>query len=568
MIQYVAPMDQVSEIREKIDLPTLISEYIPLKKAGSNFKTNCPFHQEKSPSFVVSPERQIWHCFGCGKGGDAYSFLMEYENMDFPEALRLLAKKTGVKLEDSGFQKNVSSQKEKIYKVNSLAAKFYNFILTKHKVGKDALDYLVKKRGLNLKLIDSYSLGFSPHDNSLSKFLIGKKDYKKEDLIEAGLSIVRDGKVLDFFRGRIMFPLTDHRGNVVGFSGRSLTEDAQSKYINTKDTIVYHKGSLFFGLDTARDEIKKNESAIVVEGEFDVLSAFKNGIKNIVAIKGTALTENQANLLARFTKKIILGLDTDDAGFEATKRSLAPLEKNGLSIDVLVLKEKDPDEQLKKDPVVFKKAVKNSQSVYDFLISKTLSLNDPKTADSKRKITNEILPLLSQIENEVVKEHHLRTLAERINTSFESLLREIEKIEKNKKDLPASSVNQALQGKKPRREILEEFFLALFLQSENPKEFLGKEKDFLKHYKFELSAIERIFELITEYFNKNTKPDLKKFSGKLPSELLPTLDLSFLFPLPKFESTELAEHYLLKVKEELMFFKVKSEKISQIMERV
>lgn len=432
MIQYVAPMDQVSEIREKIDLPSLISEYIPLKKAGSNFKTTCPFHQEKTPSFVVSPERQIWHCFGCGKGGDAYTFLMEYENMDFPEALRTLAKKTGVKLQDSGFQRNVSSQKEKIYKVNSLTSRFYNFLLTKHKIGEEARDYLVKKRGLNLKLIETYSLGFSPHDNSLSKFLIGKKGYKKEDLIEAGLSFVRDGKVLDFFRGRIMFPLTDHRGNVVGFSGRALTDDAQSKYINTKDTVVYHKGSLFFGLDSARDEIKKKESAIIVEGEFDVLSAFKNGIKNIVAIKGTALTENQANLLSRFTKKVILCLDRDEAGSEATKRSLLPLEKNGMSIDILTLNEKDPDEAFKKGPASFKKALKEAQNIYDFLIAKLLSTFDPKTGESKRKITNELLPILSQIENEVVKEHYLRELAKKLDTSFESLIKEVEKTKTQK----------------------------------------------------------------------------------------------------------------------------------------
>lgn len=556
--------DEVAQIREKIDLPTLISEYIPLKKMGSNFKTNCPFHQEKTPSFVVSPERQIWHCFGCGKGGDAYSFLMEYENMDFPEALRLLAKKTGVKLEDFGFQKNISSQKEKIYKINSLAAKFYNFILTKHKIGEEALNYLVKKRGLNLKLIDNYMLGFSPHDNSLSKFLVEKKGYKKEDLIEAGLSAVRDGKVVDFFRERIMFPLTDHRGNIVGFSGRALRDDAQSKYINTRDTVVYHKGNLFFGLDSARDEIKKKESAIVVEGEFDVLSAFKNGIPNVVAIKGTALTENQAILLSRFTKKVILCLDTDDAGFEATKRSLGSLEKSGLSINVITLKEKDPDEQLKKDPAVFKKAIKDSQSVYDFLIEKTISLNTPQTADSKRKITGDILPLLSQIENEVVKEHYIRTLSEKINTSVESLLKEIEKITKNKKNQPEEGSYGLQAGKKPRREILEEFYLALFLQDENPQEFLEKERDFLKDYKFDNPAIERIFKLASSYYKETAKPDLKKFSKKIPSELLPTLDLCFLFPLPKFESNDFTQHYLVKVKEELMFFQTKSERISEI----
>jgi len=552
-------MDQVSEIREKIDLPTLISEYIPLKKIGSNFKTNCPFHQEKTPSFVVSPERQIWHCFGCGKGGDAFSFLMEYEKMDFPEALRTLAKKTGVKLADSSFQKGVFSEKEKIYKINSQAAKFYNFLLTKHKIGSEALNYLIKKRGLNLKLINNYSLGFSSHDDSLSKYLIGKKGYKKEDLIAAGLSYLRNGKVSDFFRGRIMFPLTDHRGNIVGFSGRSLT-DGESKYINTKETLVYHKGSLFFGLDTARDEIKKKESAIVVEGEFDALSAFKNGIKNIVAIKGTALTENQANLLSRFTKKVILCLDQDEAGFEATKRSLSSLEKNGMSIDIVVLSQKDPDEALRKNPATFKTALRKAQSVYDFLVEKSLK-KGKETAEEKRSIVTELLPIFAQIENEVVKEHYIRVLADKINTSFESLLKEIEKIKTLKEK---SEINLITKNKRNRREILEEFYLSVFLQNENPKEFLEKEKDFLEKYKFDNDAINRIFKYAKEYLDKKLKLDIKKFSEKIPTELLSIVDLCFLFPVPKFESEEIKERYLSKIKDELNFFQTRGERISQI----
>lgn len=553
-------MDQVSEIREKIDLPSLISEYIPLKKAGSNFKTNCPFHQEKTPSFVVSPERQIWHCFGCGKGGDAFSFVMEYEKMDFPEALRVLAKKTGVKLKESGFQKGAFSEKEKIYKINSQAAKFYNFILTKHKIGKDALNYLIKKRELNPKLVDYYSLGFSPHDDSLSKYLIGKKGYKKEDLVAAGLSYVRNGKVVDFFKGRVIFPLTDHRGNIVGFSGRSLADDAQSKYINTKETLAYHKGSLFFGFDSALDEIKKKQNAIIVEGEFDALSAFKNGIKNVVAIKGTALTENQANLLSRFTKKVTLCLDQDEAGFEATKRSLPFLEKSGMTIDILTLAEKDPDEVLRKNPAAFKKALVKARGIYDFLIEKTLG-KGKESAEEKKAIALELLPIFSQIDNEVVKEHYLRSLANSLNTSFESLLKEIEKIKSSKEKDEVSFITK---NKKPRREILEEFYLSVFLQNENPKKFFDEEKDFLGSYKFDTDAINRIFKYAKEYFAKVQKFDIKKFSSKIPAELLPMVDLCFLFPIPKFESEEIKIRYMSKLKEELMFNQVKSEKISQI----
>src|SRR5581483_10477767 len=249
-------MDQAARIREKIDLVTLISEYIPLKKMGRNFKTNCPFHNEKSPSFVVSPERQIWHCFGCGKGGDCFTFLMEYENLEFIEALKTLGKRAGIEVELSATEKG----------------------------------------------IETFQLGFAPStSNSLSNYLMQKKGHKSQDLVDAGLSSLRNGRVMDFFFNRIMFPLFDHRDNIIGFSGRTLDESStSSKYVNTRETLVYHKGDVFFGLNSAKDEIKKEQTAIIMEGEFDVISAFMEGVGNAIAVKGTSLTENQVQLISRF----------------------------------------------------------------------------------------------------------------------------------------------------------------------------------------------------------------------------------------------------------------------------
>src|SRR3972149_4919737 len=259
-------MDEVGQVREKIDIVSFISEYIPLKKMGKNFKTNCPFHNEKTPSFVVSPERQIWHCFGCGKGGDVFTFLMEYESMEFGEALRTLARKAGIELKMSGFKPGVQSEKEKIYEINKAALKFYNFILTEHKAGKKAMDYLINTRKLNKGIINTFQLGFSPNSlNVLSNYLKSKKNYSQKDLITAGISISVRDRLMDFFRNRVIFPLFDHRGNVVGFSGRSLEESSSPvkqasssfqssapKYINTRETLVYHKGSIFFGLNLAK----------------------------------------------------------------------------------------------------------------------------------------------------------------------------------------------------------------------------------------------------------------------------------------------------------------------------
>lgn len=545
-------MDQVSQVREKTDIINLLSEYLPLKKAGRNFKTNCPFHSEKTPSFVISPERQIWHCFGCGKGGDVFTFLMEYENMEFPEALRTLAKKAGVELLNQTF-KSQYSEKEKIYDLNKLAQRFYNFLLEKHKIGKNAFSYLTSKRKLNNKLIENFSLGYSPSDNSLSAYLMKKKGFSEKDLVDAGLSYIKGGRVFDFFRNRIIFPLTDHRGNIVGFSGRALSDSDIPKYINTKDTIVYHKGSLFFGMDTARDEIKKKDQAIIVEGEFDAIACWEAGIKNVVAIKGTALTETQANLLSRFTNKVTLCLDQDEAGYEATKRSLANLEKFNLTTTVVVLSDKDPDEAIKKSLPLFKKALNEEINVYDYIIEKTL-LNFDKSAEGKKKITEELLPILSQIQNEVVKEHYVRKLAKELDSSFESLFKELDKLKKEKEK------DEILfpKAKRGRRELLEEYVLSLLIQNDKPQELFKKEKQFFESYKFDTSAIEKILTYLKDYLKHNKTFNIKRFGKLIPSELLPIFDLSFVFPTPKFESNEKFDEEFEKVKRELVTIEIRN----------
>jgi DNA primase len=542
-------MDQVSEIREKIDIVSFISEYLPLKKAGRNFKAVCPFHNEKTPSFIISPERQIWHCFGCGKGGDCFTFLMEYENMEFPEALRVLAKKAGVVLKETEFRRGQYSEKENIFALNNQALKFYHYILTKHPVGKTALSYLINKRKLNKGIIDTFELGFAPATGSaLSNYLLKKKNYKTGDLIQAGLSFERNGKVYDFFRNRIIFPLFDHRGNVTGFSARALSEKDQPKYINTRETAVYHKGSMFFGLNTAKDEIKQRQDSIIVEGEFDAIALFMQGIKNAVAIKGTALTENQVALLARFTPKVSLCLDQDNAGFEATKRSLEVLEKKGLTASIVILKDgKDPDEALKKNPSGFKKALKENLGVYDYLVNKFTSENDIASAGGKKKITDSLLPLFANISNEIIKEHYLKELSVILGISLESILKELNKI--RKKDLEDKMVISQ-KDKRSRREILEEYLLALILQSSEPKRIIEENKKLLLDYKFEALALGKIFRSLVEFFEKREKFDAEAFLHLLSKELLPAFDTCYLYPLSKFvDETKYEEEIIKQIKE-------------------
>ncbi len=526
-------MDQVSEIREKIDLVNLINSYVPLKKMGANFKGLCPFHGEKTPSFVVSPERQIWHCFGCGKGGDAFGFIMEYEKVEFPESLRILADKAGVQLKQ--FSYDSSSKKEKIYELNILTAKFYNYILTEHAVGKIGLDY-VKNREVSEKTIKTFQIGFAPPSgNALVKYLIEKKKYKAEDLIDAGLAIRTSSGLRDFFIGRLMFALVDSRNNVIGFSGRVLDPNIKaSKYINTKETLVYHKGSVFFGLNIAKEAIKKEDKAIIMEGEFDVITAFQNGIANAVAIKGTALTESQAKLLARFTTNVSLCLDQDPAGIEAMKRSIPILERVGLNTTVIETPNgKDPDEALKTDSIGFKKAVKDGISIYEALINWSLKKDNPDNVSGKKNIADSLLPTFANISNEIIKDHYLRKLSEILDISLDVLNREMERL--SKKELVGKEEIIAVETKKKsRQEILEEYVTALVVQSKNPKKSMDSVNNVALDFDWSTESFKKIL-----LFIKNLQ-NVDIISGKnlyqlINDELKPAFDISFLLPLSEME---------------------------------
>ncbi len=540
-------MDQVSQIREKIDIVSLIAEYVPLKKTGANFKANCPFHNEKTPSFVVSPERQIWHCFGCGKGGDCFTFLMEYENLEFVEALRLLAKRVGIELLRSAFSAGETSKKELFYKMNRQAAEFYHYVLTKHPVGKKALMHLIEERKIKPQVIETFMIGLAPSTGyALSQYLLKKKQYKKEDLISAGLSLQKRSGIADFFVNRIIFPITDHRENIVGFSGRVVGDGREqtSKYINTRETLLYHKGSVFFGLSIAKNEIKKEGKAVVMEGEFDVISSFQEGIGNAIAVKGTALTENQAHLLSRFTQKVSLCFDQDSAGQEAIKRSIPALDKKGLTVSIISLSNgKDPDESIKNDPIAFKKAVKNDMPVYDFLLTKALSSFDEKTAEGKKRISDELLPFFSAIENEIVKEHYIKKLAIELEVSFDSVQRQMQRLAKKDFGIPALATQKV---KRAREEILEEYLLALIVQHETPGQMINHISVTIPEFSFTGPAYKKVFDYLTGYCKVTSIFDPKKFASSLPPELLLAFDTCYLLPLPKFQDEDMYRREIIK----------------------
>lgn len=560
-------MDDVEKIKQKLDIVDIIAEYIPLKKAGRNFKANCPFHSEKSASFVISPERQIWHCFGCNKGGDMFTFVNEYERIDFSESLKLLAEKAGVKLNTSVFRTKNEEKKANIYAINHLTAQFYHYLLTEHEAGKGALSYVSEKRKISKALIDTFMLGYAPsRSQSLSKYLTSKKHYKPDELIEAGVSFYKNGTLMDFFQNRLIFPIQDARGNVIAFSGRALDEKSMPKYINTRETPVYIKGDSLYGIFFAKDNIKKEQKVILMEGEFDVLTSIKEGITNVVAVKGTALTENQIKLLKRYANKIVFCFDTDAAGTEAQKRSIALIGKEGITASVVVPPEgKDADEILNENPVLFKKALKNEINIYDFIIDAALNEENAKTVEGKKNILAKTLPFLAEVENEIIKEHYLKKLASSLDASLESVLREIEK--RTKPKLPVREEVPQAKLKQTREEMVEQHLLTLILQSNVQKDSVVLVSSILDSIPLSSPALNKLLDVLKEYFTSHDAFDLKEFSLLLPPELTNLFDLCFLSPLPPFTADAAHIHELNKTAKEVKILAVKK-RLSEISESI
>lgn len=422
-------MSQISdEIKSKLDIVDLISEYIQLKPAGANFKACCPFHQEKSPSFMVSRPKQIWHCFGCAAGGDIFGFIMKMEGMEFPEALRLLAEKAGVQLPAYSNELS-SSARNRILDILKLAAKFYHKILMESPRAQAARDYLEKRR-LDRDTIEDWQIGFIPDEwDLLTNFLI-KKGFGINDLLASGLTIQKaGGGNYDRFRGRIMFPLSDVHGNVVGFTGRLLDEtkeNAGGKYVNTPQTEVYDKSKILFGLNKAKQEIKRQDRVIIVEGQMDVIACHQAGQMNVAASSGTALTLEQIKLLKRFTNNLFLAFDADVAGQNAAERGISLALEEGMRVRVITLPPeagKDPDECLKKNPDLWFKAVDNARLFMEYFFEKNLAdknLTDPTV---RSQAANILLGQIAKIPDVIEQDFWLKKLTGILDVDI-TLLRE------------------------------------------------------------------------------------------------------------------------------------------------
>ncbi|NCT55955.1 DNA primase [bacterium] len=413
--------DLVTEVKTRIDIIDVIGKYVTVKKAGSNYQSLCPFHSEKTPSFMINRELQIYKCFGCGKGGDVFDFVMEMEGIEFADALNKLAEELSIDTSLYGHTKKTTNNSI-LYEINEAALKFYEYTLLNLKVGKIALEYL-NERGLNEDHIKEFRLGYAPNSwNSLYNYLI-KKKYKEADILKAGLiKQGQGGGYYDSYRGRIIFPLENQGGKVVGFSGRTII-DEDPKYINTKETPIFNKSEFVFNLNRAKTEIRRQKEVIVTEGEFDAIKPYIKGIKNIVALKGTAFTALQAKLLKRYAETAYIFFDSDSAGDSAALRGIEIATKVGLDIKVASLpgKYKDPDEAASQSIDLIYKAVENAVPAYDYYFSYALKQNDYKDALGKKNISEFLMPKINKIEDPILKDHYTKKLSELLEISEEVL---------------------------------------------------------------------------------------------------------------------------------------------------
>lgn len=420
-------MEPKEEIRAKLNIEDVIGQYVELRRAGRNFKGLSPFSSEKTPSFVVSPDKHIWHDFSSNRGGDVFSFVMEVEGIDFRAAMEMLARKAGVDI--SQYQtkgdKGLSQKKERLYKLLELAVRFYqqNLIGSIH-----AQEYVFKKRGLSKQVVQQFQIGYAPNgDDALLRALL-KRGYNTDDVKDAGLLAIRRGRPGDMFRGRMMVPLCDGQGRVVGFTARLIDDQPNApKYINTPQTLLYDKGRQVFGLHLAKEAIRRVGYAVVVEGNLDVVSSHQAGVAQVVATAGTAMTDFHLRSLSRLSGNVRLAFDGDAAGLAATERAIGIASKLGITLGIISLPEgfKDPDEVIQHDPKLWQQALEQPRDAVEWLLDEYARRFDLATAEGKRKATSKALEVIAAIQDPVEQEHYQQLVAARAGTSITALRKKI-----------------------------------------------------------------------------------------------------------------------------------------------
>jgi len=516
----------VDEIKNRLDIVEIIGGYVRLQKAGRNYRALCPFHSEKAPSFFVSPERQLWRCFGCGKGGSIFDFIMEIEGVEFGDALRILAQRAGVELKK--IDPKLKTERTRLYEICSLANQFFIRQLAGSRAGKQMQDYL-NSRGLKSKTIKDWQIGYAPDGwSSLLEFL-GGRGYPEGEIDKAGLAVKNEEKkkYYDRFRDRIIFPIRDLNGVTIGFSGREnpwRPNQQMGKYINTPNTLIYDKSRVLYGLDKAKLAIRKENFCILVEGQIDVVASHQAGFVNAVASSGTALTEEQLKIIKRYTENLSTAFDMDLAGQAATKRGIDLAIQLGFNTKVISLPAgQDPADYLLKNNSLWEQAIKKAGSLIEFYLENALAQYDCQTLEGKKEIAKIILPLIKKIPHKIEQSHWLQELSRRLRVQEKDLVDEMERTE-----IPMTEENIPQIGKEfdsvelarptDNKIDLEEYLLGLLLVN------LKKFKRFKRQpaYLFSNSDLAEIFKNLKKCSKKRIK--LTGFRENLSNDLANQLD--------------------------------------------
>lgn len=457
--------DHVAEIKARMSIEDLVSQYVVLKRVGSSLKGLCPFHSEKSPSFVVSPEKGIAYCFGCNKGGDIFKFLMEVEGIDFSEALKLLADKTGIVLEKANSKAYIKkSDKDALFDLLNKTAQYYSDNLWNTEDGIKALGY-IRSRGLTDDNIKKFQIGYAPDSYEQTHDYLLKAGFSKDQLLKGGIVQVKDtsmNKIFDRFRGRLIFPVWDSLGRVVGFGGRALSKDQEPKYLNSPETMVYQKSQLLYGFFQAKEFIKKSQTVVMVEGYMDALAAWQNGLKNVVAVNGTALTKRQLTLLKPYVKDLILSFDMDGAGQEAARRGFELTQDFEFTVKALTLAEgKDIADYAKEHPEKVADLPKQARLFTDYFYDSLMKKYDAGILADKKKIISEFASFFMRLKSNVEKDQYVRKLGQDLGVNERIIYDEVNNL-KLSKDHPVKLLEEAQLASKKLN--MEELLIGLMMQ--------------------------------------------------------------------------------------------------------
>jgi DNA primase len=427
----------IEQIKERNDIVMVISEYVSLRRSGRSLVGLCPFHGEKTPSFNVSQEKQLFYCFGCGVGGNVFNFIMKLENLDFIGAAKVLAERAGIAWPEYSRDPATDSRRDSLFKINKLAMAFFNQYLVKTEAGERGRNYF-KQRGITPQTVQLFNLGYAPPGWHGLTDILRKKQVTLEEAEKLGLLSLGEGGFYDRFRDRLMFPISDPKGNIVGFGGR-VFDNSQPKYLNSPETEIFHKGHFLFGLALAKEEIRKKKHALVVEGYLDVIQAHQAGFNQTVASLGTALTKEQARMLKKYTSDVILAYDGDAAGVKATERGMILLQEAGLKVRILDLPSgEDPDSYIKQNgAAAFEQLLNNAISLTDFKLRRVLKEFDLNSPQGKVQALKAVLPEIAGIDNRITQEFYLRQLSREIGTSEVAVFADFDEwLRKNRKKSP------------------------------------------------------------------------------------------------------------------------------------